>query len=303
MDSLWFKKFLGVVRAPFLSLSFTTVFFAWSLAFYQTGFPSFIDGILVLAAVLFAHMGVNALNEYQDYVSGLDDSTSRTLFSGGSGTLVEYPEFLNTTRWTARTCISISFVIGVWFVLNVGIELLPVGVFGLWLVVNYSTRIHQNPWLCLLAPGVGIGLLATLGIVYILSGYLSWAVVVLAISFALLIGNVLLLNQFPDIAPDKSVDRKHLWITFGEAFTLAVFRVQLLVAFGIVIFAVFLGAVPWLCISVLFVLVFIYPIFKNTLSVVNLEKELLSTLGKNVMLCHLFPLSLAISLIICRLIG
>ena len=43
--------------------------------------------ILALAGGLLAHISVNALNEYLDFTSGLDLTTLRTPFSGGSGTL------------------------------------------------------------------------------------------------------------------------------------------------------------------------------------------------------------------------
>ncbi|GAA3909695.1 prenyltransferase [Litoribacillus peritrichatus] len=301
VDQQWLTNFLGVIRAPFLSLSLTCAFLIWSLAFFQSGLPSLFDSLLILVALVSAHMGVNALNEYQDFISGLDTSTQKTMFSGGSGTLVEYPDYLETTRRIAKTCITVSSIIGVWFVLSVGIELLPAGVLGLWLVVNYSDKVNQHPWLCVVAPGLGIGGLALLGGVYILSGGISVQALLVSLMFGVLINNVLLLNQYPDVEADRTVNRNHLWIAYGYDFSLAVFRVQLLGVFALLAIAVMTGWLPSLSAVTFAVLFFVFPLFYDTFSLARLKQNELAALGKNVMLCHFFPLSLAISLIFSRI--
>lgn len=299
----WFINALGVGRAPFLTLSIVTVGFAWALAVFQSGLPSFLDTLLILLAVISSHIGVNALNEYQDFMSGLDRNTVRTPFSGGSGTLVDAPEFLESTRWIAFGSIGLSVTIGLWFVVSVGIELLPVGILGLWIVVNYTSKLNQHPWLCLLSPGVGIGLLATLGSVYILSGQLSLVAVVLALGFSLLLNNLLLLNQYPDIDADRKFNRNHLWIAYGVIFSLAVFRAQWLVAHLLICMLMGLGLLPWYSVVALTGLILVYPMIKQTSSEVGLSENVISCLGKNVILCHFYPMTLSFILVISYLVA
>lgn len=301
MDSrLFLKCTLGVSRAPFLTLSLVTLVFSWSLAFFQSGFPSFINSLLILIAMMSAHIGVNALNEYQDFVSGLDLTTDKTLFSGGSGTLVDHPEFADTARLIAYLFIGLALCIGLWFIFSVGIELLPVGILGLWIVMNYTITINRHPWLCLVAPGLGIGVLATLGSVYILSGSLSVMSVLLVIGFSLLLNNLLLLNQFPDAQADAQVNRQHLWITHSSDFVLAVFRLQWIAALILVLLCAEYVGVFLFSLVVLGVLFFVYPLWKYTKSKDELQDNLISALGKNVMLCHAYPAFLSVVLIISR---
>jgi 1,4-dihydroxy-2-naphthoate octaprenyltransferase len=303
MNKVWIKNSLGVARAPFLSLSLVTAFFIWTLAFFQAGLPSFLDSFLILIALLSAHIGVNALNEYQDFESGLDSQTRRTLFSGGSGTLPESPEFSESTRTIALACISFSGLIGLYFIFTVGIELLPVGVLGLWIVVNYTLQINRHPWLCLFAPGVGIGVLATLGGVYILSGYLSWVTVLLALGFALLLNNLLLLNQYPDKDADQAVGRRHVWIVYGSQVALALFRLQLLMVFGVVIACVALNLLPWFALLFLAIWWLVNPLWNNTQTEHALQDNTLAAMGKNVLLCHFYPGFLGGVLILARMLS
>lgn len=301
MDShLFLKCALGVSRAPFLSLSVVIVVFAWSLAFFQSGLPSFLDSVLILIAMMSAHIGVNALNEYQDFTSGLDLTTDKTLFSGGSGTLVEHPEFAESAKWVAYAAIGLALLIGFWFVFAVGIELLPVGVLGLWIVTNYTTTINRHPWWCLMSPGVGLGMLATLGSVYILSGSVSLVSVLLVVGFSLLLNNLLLLNQFPDIQADSQVARKHLWIAYGSRFALGIFRAQWIVAFVLVLICGEFVGLFWFCLSLFGMLLLVYPLWKYTQSHEALKENLIAALGKNVMLCHAYPGFLSVALIISR---
>jgi len=51
--------------------------------------------LLILLGAVLAHVSVNTLNEYYDFKSGLDLTTTKTRFSGGSGALPENAEMAN----------------------------------------------------------------------------------------------------------------------------------------------------------------------------------------------------------------
>lgn len=298
MDATWFKNFFGVIRTPFLTLALLCVGLSWSIACYQTGLPSFTDSLLVFVGVLSALIAVNVINEVQDFQSGLDQKTQRTLFSGGSGTLVNHPDFLPHAQKIGWLAILVALIIGVYFIDKVGIELLLVGVAGLWIVVNYTRFIVYRPWLCLLAPGLGIGILAMLGCVYILSGTLSGLALLCGVLFALLLNALLLLNQYPDIEADRSVGRNNLWIEKGELFALAMFRAHIYGVLTLLLVAIWFKWLPWVSIFTLFTVIWIDPLLKNTSSLDALRTNGLSALGKNVALCHFLPVTLGLSLIV-----
>ena len=85
------KELAGIIRLPFLPLAPVCVFLAAGLAYSMTGEINWGLLTLILFGAISAHIAVNALNEYQDFHSGLDLQTERTPFSGGSGTLPENP--------------------------------------------------------------------------------------------------------------------------------------------------------------------------------------------------------------------
>jgi len=76
---------LGVARAPFLLLPVTLVAAGSAAAAYEGAF-GWRPTLLALVGLLLLHTAVNALNEASDMTTGIDLRTTRTPFSGGSGT-------------------------------------------------------------------------------------------------------------------------------------------------------------------------------------------------------------------------
>jgi len=83
---------LGPKRIPFLLLALACVLLGIATAHYQGSGLDMLYLLLALVGGLAAHVAVNALNEYDDFRSGLDMKTERTPFSGGSGVLPANPE-------------------------------------------------------------------------------------------------------------------------------------------------------------------------------------------------------------------
>ncbi|WP_288372886.1 prenyltransferase [uncultured Marinobacter sp.] len=95
---------VAVVRASrpnFLVLAPLCVGLGLAVAWQQGEPPALLDTLLVFIGAILAHAAVNLLNEYEDFVSGLDLTTSRTPFSGGSGALPETPSAAKRVLFTA----------------------------------------------------------------------------------------------------------------------------------------------------------------------------------------------------------
>ena len=73
-------------RPQFLILSITLILVGSTAAFYQ-GAHHIPHMILALFGLIAFHISVNALNDYDDFKTGIDLNTKRTPFSGGSGML------------------------------------------------------------------------------------------------------------------------------------------------------------------------------------------------------------------------
>ncbi|ATJ83656.1 prenyltransferase [Halomonas beimenensis] len=192
------------------------------------------EALLVLLAALLAHASVNLLNEHHDYTSGLDDQTRRTPFSGGSGALPARPEVTPWVRRAGLGCLAGVVVIGTGFLWRQGPELLAYGLPGLALVVAYTGVLTRRALLCLLAPGLGFGLLMVVGGHQALTGRFSWVALTASLVPGLLASALLLLNQLPDIEADRRVGRHHLAIRLGPRRAARLVAALLVTAFLVV---------------------------------------------------------------------
>ena len=240
---------LGVIRGRFLLLALTCVALGIAAAL-KTGYLDggfVVDALLVLLGALAAHAGVNALNEYSDYRSGLDLQTRRTPFSGGSGTLVAQPQYVEVAQWLGLGAVGLTTAIGLYFLVRQPAllwSLAPLGAVGLALVLAYTPWLTRRPWLCLLAPGLGFGPLMVLGTQVVLVGQISLSAALLSLVPFFLCNNLLLLNQFPDIEADRSVGRLTLPMLLGRAGAVQVLGVQWLLAFAGLLVCVLAGWLP-----------------------------------------------------------
>ncbi len=205
----------STLRPPFLLLALLCSWLGVSLAAAQGHDLPIELVLLTLIAAVLAHAAVNLLNEYHDFQSGLDSITTRTPFSGGSGALPNNPEAAQYVLKFARICLALVLIMGGYFVLLRGWPLLLLGLLGLLLVITYTRWLTRNPWLCLLAPGLGFGPVIVIGSVIAVGGQLTAAVVWAAVFSLLWVSALLLFNQLPDAEADAQVGRRHLVISHG----------------------------------------------------------------------------------------
>jgi 1,4-dihydroxy-2-naphthoate octaprenyltransferase len=245
------KSLLGPMRLPFLLLTPACVAVGVGTAHLQTGDPHWMPVLLVLVGALASHISVNAFNEYFDFRSGLDAKTERTPFSGGSGTLPSHPELARSTLWLAVAALTFAALIGLYFIWLRGWLLLPLGVFGLVLAVTYTTWWANRPILCLIAPGLGFGVLMVMGTHFSLTGSYTWPAFAASLLPSFLVSNLLLLNQFPDVAADRSVGRRNFPVLYGRPASARLYGVLLLMAYASVVTGVWLGLLPRYCLLAL----------------------------------------------------
>ena len=225
------KNTMGIIRAPFLLLTPVCVLLGASISYWRKGDISLFHLLIALIGALCAHISVNAFNEYFDYKSGLDLKTIKTPFSGGSGTLPSNPHFVRYSLFIAILSFLITFSVGIYFLFLWGIAILPLGVSGLILVFFYTRWLTKNPFLCLLAPGLGFGTFMVMGTDFVLTGSYSIEAFIASLIPFFLVSDLLLLNQFPDIQADKSVGRRHIPIVFGPKKSSFLYALFLLFAF------------------------------------------------------------------------
>lgn len=202
----------GVARPKFLLLPPLCVALGMAVAAVEGYAVEPVRVVMVLLGALAAHVAVNALNEVADFRSGLDLTTDRTPFSGGSGTLVARPDLLPAAARLGDLALAVTAGCGLWLVWQAGWGLLPIGCLGVLTVLAYAGPLLRYRWLVLLAPGFGFGSLMVVGAHYALSGELSLLAVAASLPVFFLINNLLLLNQFPDREADRAIGRDNLVI-------------------------------------------------------------------------------------------
>lgn len=288
---------LRAARPNFLSLTPICVLIGIGAAIQGRVQVSVADGMLVLIGALMAHISVNLLNEYDDFRSGLDLLTVRTPFSGGSGSLPDHPGAASATRVAGLACLSVTAVIGLYFVYEKGVALLPLGLAGLFLVLAYTPLVTRRPLLCLFAPGVGFGPLMVMGTAFAITGSYSWIAVAASLPPLLLVSELLLINQFPDIEADRQVGRKHFPILWGRRRSAVLFGILVVAAFGAVAIGVGIGGLPSLVLLGLLPLPAGVFLARQVYVHAEDQKALASCLGTNVAVIHVTLLLVAIGML------
>lgn len=226
---------LGSFRLNFLILTPVCVLLGAAVAGYLGHKILLLPLALALLGAVMAHISVNALNEYLDFTSGLDLETEKTPFSGGSGTLPAHPDQKLPVLISGLTALVITILTGLYFVSVHGPALLPLGGLGILIILLYTPTLNRMPWLCLISPGLGFGILMVAGTQFVLTGYYEPLSFVVGLVPFLLVNNLLLLNQYPDLEADKSVGRYHLPIAYGERTANRVYFLQWLGAAGVLV--------------------------------------------------------------------
>jgi 1,4-dihydroxy-2-naphthoate octaprenyltransferase len=292
------KGLMGPMRPPFLLLTPACVLLGLGTAVWTTGQVSILHFVLTLMGATSAHICVNAFNEYFDFKNGLDFRTVRTPFSGGSGTLPAKPELEHQTLATAVFTLIIAGLIGGYFLYVSGLLLLPLGVLGLFLLVAYTPWLTHNSIMCLIAPGLGFGPLMVMGTDFVLTGKYSLTAVIASLVPFFLVSNLLLLNQFPDIEADRSTGRRHFPVTLGRRSSSLIYSIFLLLAYLVIILAVYFKFLPKISLLGLVTIFLAVPAGIGAYRFAENIKKLMPFMGLNVIINIATPVLVAIGLFI-----
>jgi 1,4-dihydroxy-2-naphthoate octaprenyltransferase len=204
----------GVARAPFLALPVTLIAVGAAVAVLQGGFSAG-RAFWAMVGLVALHVAVNAFNEASDFRTGIDFSTQRTPFSGGSGTLPEGRLSHRAALAVATTGSVVGLAVGVGFLPLVGWKLLPIMMLGAISVLAY-TDLLARLWVGELFAGLGLGLLPVAGTVLVQTGSIDATAVAASLPAFFMTFNLLLLNEFPDETADREGGRRNLVLLLGR---------------------------------------------------------------------------------------
>jgi len=293
---IWFFE----TRPQFLLLSVVLVFLGTCLAWYDDAFHLGY-ALLAFVGLLLTHISVNTLNDYFDYRSGIDLEVKRTPFSGGSGIL---PSALLKPRqvlWLGLTSFLLAIPIGVYFVVARGWQLLPLLLIAAVCILIYTPVILKLGW-PEGAPGVGLGALPVLGAYFVQTTAYTLPAVVASIPSAILVHNLLLLNEFPDTEADEKAGRKTLPITMGKTRASLLYSMLTLIVYLWIIGSVVARLMPLFCLIALLTLPLAVKAIQGALRHQEITK-LVPAMANNVLVVLLTQLLLGIGYILAGIWG
>jgi len=204
------RRYLLATRPAFLTITLAGCFLGFALA------PVVHWDLAALALVLalLAHAGVNVLNDYYDHLNGTDAANTGRLFPFTGGSRFIQNRVLSPRQTLAYGLALFAAVIagGLWLIQQSGPGLFWIGLAGLGIGWAYSA-----PPLKLNSRGLGEVCVAA-GFLLIVAGSdfvqqgafdrLPW---IAGLPYALLVTNVLYINQFPDREADRLAGKWH-WV-------------------------------------------------------------------------------------------
>ena len=289
------KRWLLIIRAPFLPLSVVLAFLGTCIAWYDGAFHL---GYALLAffGLLLAHISVDVLNEYFDYKSGVDLETVRTPFSGGSGALPAGLISPKQALWLGLGSFLAIVPVGIYFTVTRGWLLLPLLLVAAVCIIFYTPVILKLRW-PEWSPGLGLGFLPVLGAYFVQTGTYTLPAVIACIPSGILVHNLLLLNEFPDVEADSKAGRKTLPITMGTVKAGIVYSVLTVIVYLWIIGGVAVGQMPVFCLIALLTIPFAIKAIKGALKPEDMGK-LMPAMANNVLVVLLTQLLLGIGYIL-----
>ena len=291
------KVWLLETRPQFLLLSVVLAFLGNAIAWYD-GYFHLGHALLAFLGLLLCHIGVNVLNDYFDYRSGIDLKTKRTPFSGGSGILPAAQMTPRQVFWLGMGSFLLAVPIGVYFVIVAGWALLPLLLVAAFCTLLYTpllTRLGWPEW----APGAGMGTLPVLGTYFIQVTDYTGAAIIAAIPSGILVHNLLLLNEFPDIPADREAGRRTLPITIGKNGAWLIYSVLTIGVYIWIAYWVVVGEMPLFALIALLTLPFALKAIWGGRKY-NDMSQLVPAMANNIMVVLLTQFLLGVGYILAR---
>jgi len=289
------KVYFLETRPHFLLLSVVLGFLGTCIAWHD-GFLHIGHAVLAFVGILLAHISVNVLNDYFDYRSGVDLRTKRTPFSGGSGIL---PAGLLTPAqvfWFGLICLLLDVPIGVYFIIVRGWLLVPIIIIAAICIILYTPLILKMGW-PEWSPGLGMGTLPVLGAYFVQTATFTLPAIVASIPSGILVHNLLLLNEFPDVEADEKGGRKTLPIAIGEAKASLVYSALTIIVYLWIIGSVVAGLMPVFSLIALLTIPLAVKAIRGARKYQDLGR-LVPAMGSNVMVVLLTQFLLGIGYIL-----
>lgn len=233
-----FSRYLAATRLPFLSATLVACLIGLASVSYSGVKLNVFLAVTTLLLALLVHAAVNVLNDYFDALNGTDDANTDRLFPFTGGSRFIQNGILTRVE-TARfgyAMLVVAIAGGLWLATRVGNGLLLIGAFGVFTGWAYSAaplKLNSRGLgeLCVLAGFLGI----VVGTDFVQRGIFDPAPALIGLPYALLVTNLLYINQFPDRKADAAAAKNHWVVRLPLAFAVRVYPLLSGLALGILL--------------------------------------------------------------------
>jgi len=243
-------NWIRLTRANFLVLSVVVVSAGVTGAVYYRRSIDPITCALTFAGALLTHVSANVMNNYFDYLSGVDAETRKTPFSGGTDVLVDGEISPSSAHSLGLATMAGAALIGLYLLLRHFWILLPMIAYGAVSIYLYTPYLSRLPAASEVIAGTNFGLMALGGYV-IQSGRIDATALAIFSIVSLLVGLLLFLNEFPDADVDRKSGRRHVVILLGRKRSSGVYSALLAATYLLVAWSVVAGVLPFTCLVAL----------------------------------------------------
>ena len=211
---------------------------------YYDGFFSWWIFVMVLICGCLLQSAANLLNTYGDFVKGTDTLENETR----SPELVTGTLRPKAVLLAGMACLGITALCGLVFIWYIGWGILLFGLLGLagagLYTVGLSYKYHA---MGLISVFFMMGVLMPLGTYYVMSGLISYEVLLMSLPNAFLITAVLSGNETRDYFEDKKAGVRTLSSLFSYKGSLNLYFALNIIAFPILAILLIAQVIPWPC--------------------------------------------------------
>jgi 1,4-dihydroxy-2-naphthoate octaprenyltransferase len=242
-------RYFLATRPPFLSVTLVACLIGLAAAFGNGVAINPATAATTVIFALVAHAGINVLNDYYDALNGTDAiNTERVFpFTGGSRFIQNGVLTLRETALFGVLLLAVVVLAGFFLAQASASGLIWIGVAGLFIGWAYSAPPFEfnSRGLGELCVWAGFALIA-IGADFVQRGSASLVPLVAVTGYALLVTDILYINQFPDRKADEAAGKRHWVVRLGAKRGRWGYAVIAAAAYVWVACAVIAGALPWL---------------------------------------------------------
>jgi 1,4-dihydroxy-2-naphthoate octaprenyltransferase len=272
-------------RVPFLTATIVPILLAGLIA-RSHGASNWWLWLLCLIGGAAIHLGLNVLNDVADTTSGADTANvNPTMFSGGSRMIQYGLVSLNAMRAASAGLYAVGIGIGLFLVATRGIELLWIGLAGVFLSVAYTAPPFRLVYRGVgeICVALGFGPIMVLGTYFVITQQLSFEAFYASLPVAILIMLVLYVNQVPDRPADAKAGKNTIVVRLSKEKIVAGYDLSMVATYVLIVVGAVAGIMPIWTLLGLVTIPLAFKVHKGLASHYEHPYELMAAMGTNIM--------------------